>query len=508
VRKLRVLILKPSKYGEDGQVERFRRGFMPNATIPHLRSMTPPELDSASIEVHMIDEYVQTELSYLQQLKSTEEPTLLALAGVQSHQFHRSLDLAAYALQQGVEHCVIGGPHPMTCDTSMLHGRGVSFALSEAETIWTTILRDALDGQLQPVYGADHRWQEKLDSPVVTPPSRDYMRRYVVPMLGIYPARGCPFTCNFCSVILIAGRAIRSQDIETTLASLRLAKQAGVKAIMFTSDNFNKYGDAPALLQAMIDERIGLPFFVQCDVQIAKQDALVDLLGRAGCFQMFVGVESFNRKILLAAHKAQNHPRLYGDIVRLCRQAGIISHFSNIIGFPEDTTEGIADHLEELIRLAPDVASFYILTPVPGTQQYDDFRADGRIFETNLDRFDGTRPIWTHDSLSAEQLEDLLFDCYRRFYSAGQLARFCIRNRKLAFAHGLALQLGLPFYCKYAAYRRMHPMSGGVGRVSRDGDGQYRELRRKRFGFDRVPLPGCLTLTPGDLAINSRARIS
>ena len=481
---------------------------MPNATIPYLRSMTPPEFHGASIDVHMIDEYVQTDLSYLQELQRTAEPTLLALAGVQSHQFQRSLDLAAYALKQGIEHCVIGGPHPMTCDTSMLHGRGVSFALSEAETCWTAILRDALDGELQPVYGADHRWQEKLESPVLTPPSRAYMRRYVVPMLGIYPARGCPFTCNFCSVILIAGRAIRSQDIETTLASLRAAKEAGVKAIMFTSDNFNKYADAPALLEAMIDEKIGLPFFVQCDAQIAKQEAFVDLMGRAGCYQMFVGVESFNRKILLAAHKAQNHPQLYGDIVRLCRQSGIISHFSNIIGFPEDTEEGIAEHLDELIRMSPDVASFYILTPVPGTQQYDDFRLAGRIFETNLDRFDGTRPIWNHDFLSTTQLHDMLFECYQRFYSAAQLARFCINNRKLAFTRGVALQFGLPFFSKFAAYRRMHPMSGGVGRVRRDGDQQYRELRRKRFGFDLVPLPGCLTLSASDLALNSRARIS
>jgi hypothetical protein len=348
---------------------------MPNATIPYLRSMTPRELDGCPIETHMIDEYVQTDLSYLKHLQKSDGPTLLAFAGVQSHQLQRSLDLAAYALNRGVEHCVIGGPHPMTCDTSMLQGRGVSFALSEAETVWTTILRDALDGELHPVYGADRRWQAKLDSPVVEPPSREYMRRYVVPMLGIYPARGCPFTCNFCSVILIAGHAIRSQSIETTLASLRAAKAAGVKAIMFTSDNFNKYAEAPELLQAMIDEKLTIPFFAQCDTQIAKQESLVDLMSRAGCFQMFVGVESFNRKILLAAHKGQNHPKLYGDIIQLCAQAGIISHFSNIIGFPEDTKEGIREHLDALIGLAPDVASFYILTPVPGTKQYDDFRA-------------------------------------------------------------------------------------------------------------------------------------
>src|SRR5262245_31835557 len=265
VKKLRVLILTPSKSGVDGCVERFRRGFMPNATIPYLRSMTPSEFEGHAVETHVIDEYVQTDLSYLKQLHKGDAPTLLVLAGVQSHQFQRSLDLAAYAKEHGVENCIIGGPHPMTCDTSMLQGRGVSFALSEAETIWASILKDAIGGELRPTYGDGQRWQQRLEAPVLQPPPRRDLRRYVVPMLGIYPARGCPFTCNFCSVIKIAGRAIRSQDLDTTLASLRAAKAAGVKAIMFTSDNFNKYAEAPALLEAMIDEKLQLPFFAQCD---------------------------------------------------------------------------------------------------------------------------------------------------------------------------------------------------------------------------------------------------
>jgi ComEC/Rec2-related protein len=134
---------------------------------------------------------------------------LLALAGVQSHQFQRSIDLASYALKNGVQHCVIGGPHPMTCDTSMLYGRGVSFALSEAEGTWMRILQDAIDGELRPVYGQGQRWEKKIDAPVLIPPSKQDMKRYVLPMLGLYPARGCPFTCNFCSVIKIAGREIR-----------------------------------------------------------------------------------------------------------------------------------------------------------------------------------------------------------------------------------------------------------------------------------------------------------
>jgi len=164
----------------------------------------------------------------------------VALVGVQSHQFHRALDLAALAHRNGCL-TVIGGPHIMTCDTSMFHGRGVSFAQCEAELVWDEIVNDAASGELKPLYGEGARWQENLESPILVPPSKEELKRYIVPMLGVYPARGCPFLCNFCSVTKIAGRKIRSQSIATTLASLRAAKTAGVNTVMFTSDNFNKY---------------------------------------------------------------------------------------------------------------------------------------------------------------------------------------------------------------------------------------------------------------------------
>ena len=188
---------------------------------------------------------------------------------------------------------------------------------------------------------------------------------------------------------------------------------------MFTSDNFNKYPEAEALLSAMIEERIGLDFFVQCDTQIARQESLVELLSKAGCFSMFVGVESFNRQTLLAAHKGQNRPEVYRDIVRLCREYRISSHFSNIIGFPQDTEHEVDEHLETLQELGPTWASFYILCPIPGTEQYDDFLAKGLISETNLDRFDTTCLTWRHPHFSREQLSALLFRCYRDFYSTG-----------------------------------------------------------------------------------------
>ncbi len=511
-RDLRVVIIKPSKYAPDGWVERFRRGFMPNATLRYLASLTPERLEGVACSVRAIDEYVQTNLEYLKLFEpAAGARTLVALAGVQSHQFQRALDLAACAIARGAA-AVIGGPHAMTCDTRQAQGRGVAFALSEAELVWRGILEDAAKGELAAVYGGDRRWQERLEAPVISPPSRRELARYVVPMLGVYPARGCPYSCNFCSVVKIAGHRVRSQPVETTMATLRAAKAGGVRLVLFTSDNLNKYPEVESLLEAMISEKIRIPFFAQCDAQIERQPGLVALLARAGCFQIFVGAESFSVEALRSVRKFHNTPARYAEILRLCREHRISSHFSSILGFPADTEGSIREHVETLRRLSPDVASFNILTPIPGTEQYDEFRSKGWVTEENLDRFDGTSATWRHPNLPGERLADLLFASYRAFYTwrdvGRRMARFVRGPRDYRTGETLFAIGGHAVQARLAARRREHPMAGGIGRVRLDREDDYADLRRLVFGFSRAELPRSLALSNADDALNRSVRFA
>ena len=307
----------------------------------------------------------------------------------------------------------------------------------------------------------------------------------------------------------LKGPGVR-KGLSALIAASLLAKAAGVRTIMFTSDNFNKYPEAEELLSAIVAEQLGLEFFVQCDTQIARQGHLVELLAKAGCYQMFVGVESFNRQTLLAAQKGQNRPEMYRDIVRLCREHAISSHFSNIIGFPQDTPTEIDLHLETLREMGPTWASFYILCPIPGTEQYDDFLADGLITEKNLDRFDTTCLTWRHPSFSRERLSQLLFDCYRKFFSPRHMlhnvrdeATFGIRGLLKRSAGSMAMSL----FTRFCAWRRAHPMSGGIMRVLRDSAHDFIAWRKETFGFELAPLPQSLqlpsaesALTPGHLS--------
>lgn len=496
MKELRVILIKPSKYESGGSVERFKTGFMPNATLYHIASLTPSRIGQSRVCVHTIDEYVHTDLHYLRLLHAdADATTLVALVGVQSHQFHRALDLAAYARRNGVRHCVIGGPHPMTCDTSPFHGRGISFSLAEAELVWREILEDALRGELRPVYGAERRWAAELPNVVVDPPSPTDLARYWAPMLGLYPVRGCPYRCNFCSVIKISGRQVRSPEISSVLESLHRAKRAGIEMIMFVSDNFNKFPRVHELLQGMIDERLNLRFFCQCDTQISKDPELVTLLGRAGCFEMFVGVESFSRDALKGVGKYHNHPDSYAEIVRSCEAAGIRAHFSNIIGFPDHDEDAVADHLEVLKTLRPKVASFFILTPIPGTEQYDEYRRNGLITEHNLDRFDATNLTWMHPKFSAKKLLDQLYKCYVDYHG------FLLRTNK-----GLTPEdQRIAIFNRFTASQRMHPMAGGIDRLRMDVAADYAELRRATFDVDFAPLPDSLHLSTQDEILNRNA---
>ncbi len=493
---LKVVLIKPSKYAVDGYVERFKTGYMPNATLYHIASLTPKNINSVKVSIHTIDEYVRDDLDYLKLLQpdpDTDCTTLVAIVGVQSHQFHRALDLAAFAHNNGVRHCIIGGPHPMTCDTTQFQYSGISFALAEAEVIWSEVLKDAISGELKPVYGLDGRWAQVLNGPIIEPPSKEDLKHYILPLLGLYPVRGCPYDCNYCSVIKISGQQVRSAPIECTLESLNMAKKANIEYIFFVSDNFNKYPEATQLLEVMANKKLSIPFTCQCDAQVVRQPDFIELLGKAGCHEMFVGVESFDSDILKEVNKFHNKPDSYQEIIRLCQDAGINSHFSNIIGFPSDDSKSIQHQLNMIKHLKPSISSFYILTPIPGSEQYEDFKHDNLLIENNLDRYDSTCLTWRHPTISAEEMSKLLFRCYIDFYTAALKSGNLSDNNKataLAFRH----------YAKQG----MHPMSGGTGKIKCDNSSDYINLRRKYYNIELAPLPNNLELSPTDKLINKQ----
>jgi hypothetical protein len=129
----------------------------------------------------------------------------------------------------------------------------------------------------------------------------------------------------------------------------------------------------------------------------------------------------------------------------------------------------------------------------------------------DLDRFDGACMTWRHPTLSAANLTDLLFRCYREFYAAfdvaGKFARFAVSCRDFRRGAALFAIAGYSTQSRLASRLRTHPMAGGTWRVRRDRAQDYAALRRRLFDLDLAPLPGSLALTPEDADLNRHARL-
>jgi hypothetical protein len=103
----------------------------------------------------------------------------------------------------------------------------------------------------------------------------------------------------------------------------------------------------------------------------------------------------------------------------------------------------------------------------------------------------------------------LLFHCYRKFYSAGHILNVALETfRPKEVFRGMIPYLGHPLFTRFSVWKKMHPMSGGVRRVSVDSYSDYRELRRERFDVDVVPLPKNLELSKADEELNRRAKVA
>jgi radical SAM superfamily enzyme YgiQ (UPF0313 family) len=273
---------------------------------------------------------------------------------------------------------------------------------------WEGILADALNGRLKPLYSFAQDLKNLVDIEEAPPPvmSPKTMRHFASRTFGtVETSRGCPFACTFCTIINVQGRTMRERSPQS-IADLvrRNYLENGFNFYFFTDDNFARKKQWRETFEALIrlrEEGIKVSFMMQVDLARKPKD-FVRLAAEAGCTQVFIGMESVNPQNLKAEGKPQNKVEEYRDIVREWHDAGILVQTGYIIGLPFDTKEQIQRDIQHLMdEIQPDVGSFFMLTPLPGSHDHLEMRKRGEWMDPDFNKRDSFHPVIEHPHMTA-----------------------------------------------------------------------------------------------------------
>jgi radical SAM superfamily enzyme YgiQ (UPF0313 family) len=129
-------------------------------------------------------------------------------------------------------------------------------------------------------------------------------------------------------------------------------------------------------------------------------------------------MESMNPRNLQTAGKTQNRVSEYKLSVAAWHAAQVTTFAGYIIGFPHDTEESVRQDIERLIsEVQPDLVSFTMMLPLPGSKDHQRMLQDGAPMESDYNRFDCCHETMRHPHMKHGAWTRAYREAWRRFYS-------------------------------------------------------------------------------------------
>lgn len=224
-------------------------------------------------------------------------------------------------------------------------------------------------------------------------------------------AYGCPYHCSFC----IAGKIpYKERRIQNVISELKHIKKIGINELIFRDYSFNANPKrCKEICREMIKNKLNLKW--SCELTVINSDAeLLNLMKKAGCYLILVGIESADDNILKESRKPLTTNTAI-QFLRLCKKISIktVGHF--IFGLPNDTKESINKTIDFSKKIGCDYASFNLYIPRVGS----DLRAEliknkktNKEDLTNLDCSTNCAAV----SLPKDKLFELKRKAIKKFY--------------------------------------------------------------------------------------------
>jgi radical SAM superfamily enzyme YgiQ (UPF0313 family) len=269
--------------------------------------------------------------------------------------------------------------------------------VGEADDTWPQFLSEWEQG----CHKSRYEQPEKTDMTGLPLPRVDLLKsdRYMFGSLQI--SRGCPFTCEFCDIIVTFGRRPRLKTSEQVLAELESFRRAGLRIIFVVDDNLigNKKAIKPVLREIIRwqqERAYPLTLLTEASLDLAEDDELMELMGLANFQNVFIGIETPNEDSLRETKKYQNVRPKAGTLVERVhrvQQHGIDVWAGMIVGFDHDDPSIFEVMPKFLAEARISAALIGMLYAIQTTPLYDRLRAAGRLNDDEAREKYGTNVI-------------------------------------------------------------------------------------------------------------------
>jgi radical SAM superfamily enzyme YgiQ (UPF0313 family) len=236
-------------------------------------------------------------------------------------------------------------------------------------------------------------------------------------VISVATSRGCPFSCTFCSVPGMYGHAFRTHSVGRVLDELTVHK--GNMYTFFADDIFtaNKKR-AKEILRGMIDRRLTPEWGAQVRTETVDDPELLELMRDSNCFNVYVGFESINPRTLKLFQKKQDLGKIVRSIDKF-HEHKIRIHGMFVVGSDEDDVETIDATAEFALKHDIDSIQFMIMTPIPGSPDWDHnfAKGDRYVFNKNWTFYDGHHVVHHPRKMSPYELQIAAITAMEKFYS-------------------------------------------------------------------------------------------
>lgn len=255
------------------------------------------------------------------------------------------------------------------------------FVLNEGEVTIPLFLKDLKENNLKYVYKSDEK-PELANTPL---PDWSLINPKDYASLSIQISRGCPFSCDFCDIIIMNGRVPRLKSPGQVIKELNALYNFGWRGGVFiVDDNFigNKI-EAEKILKSIVQwmSEKNKPFnlYTEASINLADDKKLMALMQKANFDSVFIGIETPEEEGLISCGKLHNTKKDLIEKVKIIQQHGLEVQGGFILGLDTDTQFTFDNMIKFIQKSGIVTAMVGLLHAIPETKLYKRLQEEKRI---------------------------------------------------------------------------------------------------------------------------------